>query len=79
MAGGRRARRARSVKLAPLAETTWRRGSQTHIQAVSPPGLPLIWLVNTLGIIRKVGRGLRIAPGLGRPAACHETGMAVNK
>jgi hypothetical protein len=31
-----------------------RRGSQTHIR-VTPPGLPLIWLINTLGITREVG------------------------
>jgi hypothetical protein len=55
-----------------------RHGSQTHIR-VTPPGPALIWLINTLGISRKVGRALRNAPGLGRPAAGHETGTAVNK
>jgi hypothetical protein len=57
-----------------------RRGGQTHIKVVaSPPGLPVIWLINTLGITRKAGRVLRIAPGLGRPAARHETVIAVSK
>lgn len=55
-----------------------RRGGQTHIR-VTPAGLTLIWLINMLGISRKAGRVLRNAPGLGRPAAGHETGTAASR
>jgi hypothetical protein len=56
-----------------------RRGGQTHIQVASPSRLPLIWLINTLAITRTVGRVLREAPGLGRPAAGHETDTPVSQ
>jgi hypothetical protein len=56
-----------------------RGGGQSHIQVASAPGMPLTWLINTLGITRKVYRVLRGAPGLGGPAASHETDTSINQ
>ena len=56
-----------------------RSGGQTHIQVASAPAMPLTWLVNTLGITRKVHRVLKEAPGLRGPAAGRETGTSINQ
>jgi hypothetical protein len=56
-----------------------RSGGQTHIQVASAPAMPVTWLINTLGIICKVHRVLKEAPGLGGPAAGAETDTSINQ
>ena len=56
-----------------------RGGSQTHIQVATAPAMPLTWLINTLGITRKVRCVLQEAPGLGGPAAGRESDTSINQ
>lgn len=56
-----------------------RGGDQTHIKVASAPATPLIWLINTLSITRKVRRAIQEAPGLGGPAASRETDTSINQ